>query len=301
MAREVEDALVRGRPVVALETTLVAHGFPPPLGVETAMASEAAVRESGAVPATIGILDGELRVGLGQADLERLAEGDARKVGPRDLAACILDRALGATTVAGTLAAARLCGIQFMATGGLGGVHRGAERTWDVSADLVELANTPACVVSSGVKSLLDVPKTLENLETSGVPIVGYGTSTFPLFLSRESPYSTPARVDRPEDAAALCRTHWELGRTTAVLVANPPPAELALPAAEAEALIEAALLEAEAQGVAGPAVTPFVLQRVHGEAGGRSAAVNQALIVANARLAGAIAAAARGRRRLSG
>jgi pseudouridine-5'-phosphate glycosidase len=292
MTREVEEALVRGRPVVALETTLVAHGFPPPLGVDTALESEAAVRAHGAIPATIGLLEGELRVGLGRDELERLAEGDARKVGPRDLAAALLDRVPGATTVAGTLAAARLCGIQFMATGGLGGVHRGAERTWDVSADLVELANTPACVVSSGVKSLLDVRKTLETLETSGVPIVGFGTSTFPLFLSRESPYAAPARADTPAQAAALCRTHWELGRTTAVLVANPPPAELALPAAEAEALIEAALREAEEAGVTGPAVTPFVLQRVHGE-GGPSATVNQALIVANAGLAGAIASAA--------
>jgi pseudouridine-5'-phosphate glycosidase len=293
MTREVEDALVRGRPVVALETTLVAHGFPHPLGVQTALASEAAVREGGAVPATMALLDGELRVGLTEEDLDRIALGDARKVGPRDLAPTIVDRAAGATTVAGTLAAARLCGIQFMATGGLGGVHRGAERTWDVSADLAELASTPACVVSSGVKSLLDVPKTLEVLETSGVPVVGYGTDCFPLFLSGDSPHAVPARADRPEEAAAICRVHWELGRSTAVLVANPPPAELALPAAEAEALIERALAEAEAAGVRGPAVTPFVLSRVHGGADSPSARVNQALIVANARLAGAIAAAA--------
>jgi pseudouridine-5'-phosphate glycosidase len=161
-----------------------------------------------------------------------------------------------------------------------------------VSADLAELATTPACVVSSGVKSLLDVPKTLEFLETYGVPIVGYGTSTFPLFLSRESEHAVPARADEPAQAAALCRTHWQLGRTTAVLVANPPPEALALPADEAEALIERALAEAEAAGVTGPAVTPFVLQRVHGGSDGRSAAVNKALIVANAGLAGAIAAA---------
>jgi pseudouridine-5'-phosphate glycosidase len=292
MTREIEDALVRGRPVVALETTLVAHGFPPPIGVETAVASEEAVRAAGAIPATIGLLDGELRVGLDRDELERLAAGETRKVGPRDLAAAVLDAVPGATTVAGTLAAARLCGIQFMATGGLGGVHRGAERSWDVSADLAELASTPACVVSSGVKSLLDVPKTLEFLETSGVPIVGYGTSTFPLFLSRDSAHAVPARADDPQHAAALCRTHWQLGRTTAVLVANPPPEELALPAAESERLIEAALAEAEAAGVTGPAVTPYVLQRVHGGSGGRSAEVNKALIVANAGLAGEIAAA---------
>jgi pseudouridine-5'-phosphate glycosidase len=294
MTKEIRDAVGRGFPVVALETTYVSHGFPYPAGVETALASEAAVRAAGSIPATIALIDGEIRVGVTRADLERIATGDARKVGPRDLAATLVAGELGATTVAGTLAVARLCGIHPAATGGIGGVHRGAELTFDISADLAELGRSQVVLVCSGAKSILDVPKTLEVLETLGVPVVGWGTSVLPLFYCRESPYAVPARVDTPAEAAALARIHWELGRATAVLVTNPPPAAWALPAAEADALIEAALAAAEAAGVHGQAVTPFVLSHIHTSAGERSQRVNRELIVDNARVAGEIAAAAR-------
>ncbi len=292
MAREVREALVRGGPVVALETTYVSHGFPPPAGVETAIASEAAVRAAGAVPATIALIDGEIRVGLQPEDLERVAGADTRKVSPRDLAACLADNAVGATTVAGTLAVARLCGIHHAATGGIGGVHRDAERTFDLSADLTELGRSAVCLVCSGAKSILDVPRTLEVLETLGVPVVGFGTSTLPLFYCRESEYDVSARVDNAAQAARLCRIHWELGRATAVVIANPPPIETALSRTDADALIDAALAEAAAADVSGQAVTPFVLAAIHAASGGRSERVNRDLIVANAALAGAIAAA---------
>jgi pseudouridine-5'-phosphate glycosidase len=295
VAREVEDALVRSQPVVALETTLVAHGFPHPLGMQTAFESQTAVREGGAVPATIALIDGEVRVGLDEADLERIALGGARKVGPRDLAATLADAALGATTVAGTIAVARLCGIRHLATGGIGGVHRGVERTLDVSADLAELGHTPVCLVCSGAKSLLDVPKTLEVLETLSVCIAGYRTSTLPLFYSEGSEHELPARVDTPEQAATLCAIHWDLGNRSAVLIANPPPASSALSGDEVEALIGEVLAEAEAAGVRGQAVTPFALSRIHERSGGRTQAVNHDLIVANARVAAEIAVAAAG------
>ena len=292
MAREVRDALVRGQPVVALETTYVSHGFPHPTGVETAMASEEAVRAAGAIPATIALMDGEIRVGLRPEDLERIALEHPRKVSPRDLAATLADGALGATTVAGTVAIARLCGIHHAATGGIGGVHRDAERTFDISADLTELARAQVCLVCSGAKSILDVPRTLEVLETLGIPVVGFGTSTLPLFYCRESEHDVPARVDTADQAAALCRIHWELG-ATAVLIANPPPAESALSREDADALIDAGLAAAAKEGVTGQAVTPFVLAHIHESSGGPSEKVNRELIVANAGVAGAIAAAA--------
>jgi pseudouridine-5'-phosphate glycosidase len=292
MTREVRDAIVRQQPVVALETTYVSHGFPHPTGVETAVASEAAVRAAGAIPATIALMDGEIRVGLTEDDLQRIALEDPRKVSPRDLAATLADGALGAPTVAGTLAVARLCGIHHAATGGIGGVHRDAERTFDVSADLTELARAQVCLVCSGAKSILDVPRTLEVLETLGVPVVGYTTSTLPLFYCRESEHDVPARVDDPVQAAALCRIHWELS-PTALLIANPPPLDSALSREEADRLIEAGLAAAATAGVTGQAVTPFVLAHIHAASGGPSERVNRELIVANAGVAGAIAAAA--------
>jgi pseudouridine-5'-phosphate glycosidase len=292
LSRDVREALERTRPVVALETTYVAHGFPHPDGMETAAEAQAAVRDAGAVPATIALADGEILVGTDSDLLERMGTQDARKVGPRDLAACLADRALGATTVAGTLAVARLCGIRFAATGGIGGVHRDAEHSFDVSADLAELGRAQVCLVASGAKSLLDVPKTLEVLETLGVPVVGYGSSTLPLFYCRESGYDVPARVDTPEQAAYLCAVHWDLDRSTAVLIANPPPAASALEPEEAAGLIEVALAEAVTAGVRGQDVTPFVLERVHAASGGRTQRVNRDLIVANARLAAEIAVA---------
>jgi pseudouridine-5'-phosphate glycosidase len=292
MAREVREALVRGGPVVALETTYVSHGFPHPTGVETAIASEEAVRAAGAIPATTALMDGEIKVGMRREDLERIANEHPRKVSPRDLAATLADGALGATTVAGTIAIARLCGIHHAATGGIGGVHRDAERTFDISADLTELARSQVCLVCSGAKSILDVPRTLEVLETLGIPVVGFGTSTLPLFYCRESEHEVPARVDTADQAAALCRIHWELG-ATAVVVANPPPAESALSREDADALIDAGLAAAAEAGITGQAVTPYVLAHIHEASGGPSERVNRELIVANAGVAGAIAAAA--------
>jgi pseudouridylate synthase len=292
MAREVREALVRGGPVVALETTYVSHGFPHPTGVETAIASEEAVRAAGAIPATTALMDGEIKVGMRREDLERIANEHPRKVSPRDLAATLADGALGATTVAGTIAIARLCGIHHAATGGIGGVHRDAERTFDISADLTELARAQVCLVCSGAKSILDVPRTLEVLETLGIPVVGFGTSTLPLFYCRESEHEVPARVDTADQAAALCRIHWELG-ATAVVVANPPPAESALSREDADALIDAGLAAAAKAGITGQAVTPYVLAHIHEASGGPSERVNRELIVANAGVAGAIAAAA--------
>jgi len=285
VAPEVRDALDRGGPVVALETTLVAHGFPPGEGVAVGIESAQRVREAGAVPATVGILDGALRIGLADADLDRFT-ADARKVGPRDLAAAIVQRAVGATTVAGTLAACRTAGIAFMGTGGIGGVHRG-DRT-DVSADLQELAQTETLVVSSGIKSLLDVPATMELLETLGVPVLGFRTDELPLFYTASGGPPVPARVESADEAAALARAHWELERRSGLLLAQAPPTSLD----DVEPLIEQALNEADEQGVSGPAVTPFVLSYLHDRSGGRTREVNRELVLANAQLAGEVAVA---------
>jgi len=282
IAPEVAEALPN---VVALETTLVAHGFPPGEGVEVGLASEAAVREGGATPATIGVLDGELVVGLTAEELQRF-DASARKLGPRDLAAAITQRAVGATTVGGTLAAARRAGIRFMATGGLGGVHRGWPTPPDVSADLNALASTPALVVSSGVKSLLDVPATAELLETLGVPVLGYRTDDLPLFYTAHGGPPVSARVDDAAEAARIAQAHWELGGG-GLLLGRPPDDSLD----DVEPLIESALEQASLEGIRGQAVTPFVLTWLHRESGGRTQAANRELIVGNARLAGEIAA----------
>jgi pseudouridine-5'-phosphate glycosidase len=272
--------------VVALETTLVAHGFPPGEGVEVGLASEEAVREAGAVPATVGVLDGEIVVGLTAEELRRFG-ADARKLGPRDLAAAVAQRAVGATTVGGTLAVCRAAGIGVMATGGLGGVHRGWPTPPDVSADLGALASTRVLVVSSGVKSLLDVPATTELLETLGVPVLGYRTDDLPLFYAAHGGPPVSARVENAAEAATIARTHWEIGGG-GVLLGRPPDESFD----EAEPLIERALAEAEARSVRGQAVTPFVLSYLHRESDGRTLAANRDLIVGNARLAGAIASA---------
>jgi pseudouridine-5'-phosphate glycosidase len=272
--------------VVALETTLVAHGFPPGEGVEVGLRSEAAVREGGAVPATIGVLDGEIVVGLSEAELHRF-DASARKLGPRDLAAAVAQGAVGATTVGGTLAVCRAAGIRFLATGGLGGVHRGWPTPPDVSADLQALAGTPVLVVSSGVKSLLDVPATSELLETHGVPVLGYRTDDLPLFYAAHGGPPVSARVESPAEAAAVARAHWELGGG-GLLVGRPPDESLD----DVEPLIEEALAAAERELVHGQAVTPYVLSYLHRESGGRTLAANRELIVGNARLAGAIASA---------
>jgi pseudouridylate synthase len=279
----VSDEVRHATAVVALETTLVAHGFPPGEGVEVALESERRVREAGAVPATVGVLDGEIRVGLSVEDLERFT-ADARKIGPRDLAACVTSRETGATTVGGTLAVSRQAGIRFMGTGGIGGVHRG--NRLDVSADLVELARTQVVVVSSGAKSLLDVEATAEVLETLGVPTLGYRTDTLPRFYDAEGGPPVSQRVESVEEAAAIARGHWELGGA-GVLLANRPPRSI-----DVDELIESALNESVELGTTGQGLTPFILGRLHAESGGETLEVNRALIAANAQLAAELAVA---------
>jgi pseudouridylate synthase len=288
IAPEVQRALHEGHPVVALETTLISHGFPPGVGVEVGLASESAVRAGGAVPATIGVLDGAVTVGLGADELERFGEAGARarKAGPRDLAACATQGAIGATTVGGTLAVCRLAGIRFLGTGGIGGVHRGFAERPDVSADLTELARTPALVVGSGAKSLLDVPATAEALETLGVPVLGYRTDELPLFYAAAGGPPVSARVESPEEAARIALAHWELGGA-GLLLGNPPEHGV-----DVEPLIEKGLAAAAEQNVTGQAVTPFVLAFLHERSGGRTLEVNRELIVANAGLAAQVAAA---------
>jgi len=293
LSPEIKVALADGAPVVALETTVIAHGLPHPDNLEVAAAMEQAVREAGAVPATVGVLDGRIRIGLSQADKERLADRDANvaKLSRRDLAACILSGETGATTVSATLICAHLAGISVFATGGIGGVHRGAETTMDVSADLLELARLPVLTVSSGAKGILDLPKTLEVLETQGVPVIGYGTDTLPAFHSRDSALPIDHRVDTPQEAAALARLHWSLG-LAGLLVCNPVPQAAALARQEVEAWIDGAMAQAGQAGIAGKAVTPFLLAKIAEASGGRSLTANKALLADNARVGAEIACA---------
>jgi pseudouridine-5'-phosphate glycosidase len=284
LSDEVRETLDAGGAVVALETTLVAHGFPPGEGVEVGLESERQVRDAGAVPATVGVLDGEVRVGLTEEELARF-DADARKAGPRDLAAAAVQGAVGATTVGGALEVARAVGIRVMATGGIGGVHRGFPDPPDVSADLGQLARTPALVVSAGVKSLLDVPATAELLETLGVPVLGFRVDTLPLFYAAAGGPPVSARVESAEEAARVAAAHWELGG--AGLLLGRPPDE---PLEDVEPLIDEALAAAATVGVSGQAVTPFVLAHLHRESAGRTEAANKALVAQNARLAGEVA-----------
>jgi len=281
---EVRAAHDENRPVVALETTLIAHGFPPGEGVAVGLESERRVREAGAVPATVGVLDGRVRVGLAESELERF-DAEARKLGARDLAAAVVQRVVGATTVGGTLAVCRHTGIRFMGTGGIGGVHRGWTEQPDVSADLAELVRTPALVVASGAKSILDVPATAEALETLGIPTLGFRTATLPRFYSAEGGPPVSARVESAEQAAAVARAHWELGGT-GLLVGNPPAESLD----DVDELIAEALAEATRQRVGGQRVTPFVLGWLHRESGGRTLKANRRLVADNAGLAAEIA-----------
>jgi pseudouridylate synthase len=285
----ISDEVREAKAVVALETTLVAHGFPPGEGVGVALESERRVRDAGAVPATIGVLDGEIRVGLSADELERF-DGAARKAGPRDLAVCATQGAVGATTVGGTLAVCRAAGLAFMGTGGLGGVHRGFPNSPDVSADLGELARTQVIVVSAGIKSLLDVAATLEVLETLGVPVLGFRTDELPLFYSARGGPPVPARVDSPAEAARIAAAHWQLGGG-GLLLARPPDESLD----GVEPLIEEALAEAGRLHISGQAVTPFALSFLHERSGGRTLAANRALVAANAELAAEVAVAANG------
>jgi pseudouridine-5'-phosphate glycosidase len=285
---EVRAALEARRPVVALETTLVSHGFPGGEGGAVAAEAERRVRAAWAVPATIGVIDGVIQVGLEEEQLTRFADTpDARKVGPRDLAACAAHGELGATTAGATLAVCRAVGIGFLGTGGLGGVHRGWAQRPDISADLGELARTEALVVASGAKSLLDVEATAELLETIGVPVLGWRTDTMPLFYAREGGPPVSARVLTVEEVAQIAQFHWRLGRHSALLLARPPDGSL-----DVEALIQDGVAEAEKQDVRGADVTPFVLAYLHEASGGATVEVNKKLIAENAALAAEVAVA---------
>lgn len=292
LSPEVAEALAQGRAVVALESTIVAHGMPYPQNLETARAVEALIREQGAVPATIAVMDGAIRVGLSDAELEWLARqgSQALKLSRRDIAYAISQQRLGATTVAATMLCAHWAGIRVFVTGGIGGVHRGAAQTMDISADLLELARTPVAVVCAGAKSILDLPLTLEVLETNGVPVLSVGQDGFPAFYSRQSGLKADFRLDAPADIAAFLRTHWQLGLASGVVVANPVPPEHEIPAAEVEQWIAQALQEAAAQGVAGKASTPFMLKRIAELSSGRSLATNIALVKHNAVLGAKLA-----------
>lgn len=289
VAEEVAEALARGGPVVALETTLVAHGFPGRQGLEVALGAEARVRAAGAVPATVGVVDGAVRAGLTAAELERFAAagGSARKAGARDLAACAVQGALGATTVGGTLAVCRSAGIRFLGTGGTGGVHRGFARDLDISSDLPQIARTQAVVVSSGAKSILDVAATAELLETLGVPVLGWRTPTLPLFYSADGGPPVSAVVTDPAEVARIAATHWWLNGSSGLLLARPPD-----PGLDIEPIIAEAVSRVGHQGVSGQAVTPAVLALVHELSGGRSVEVNRRLIADNAALAAEVAVA---------
>ncbi|TAD87018.1 MAG: pseudouridine-5'-phosphate glycosidase [Alphaproteobacteria bacterium] len=293
VSSEVAGQLAAGRPVVALESTIITHGMPFPANRDTALAVEAVVREAGAVPATLAVIDGRLRVGLSASEIDDLGRRTSvAKASRRDLALLVATGGTAGTTVAATMILAAMAGIEVFATGGIGGVHRGAELTWDVSADLMELGRTPVTVVSAGAKSILDLPKTLEVLETQGVPVIGVGTAEFPAFFSRDSGLALDHRLDRAEEIAAVIAAQRRLGLKTGILVANPIPADASLPAAVMAERIATALAEAEAAGITGKAVTPFLLSRLVSLTEGASLTANIALIRANARLAAEIAVA---------
>jgi pseudouridylate synthase len=290
---EVADALAEGRAVVALESTIISHGMPYPRNIEMAGRVEGLVRENGAVPATIAILDGKIQVGLDADQIERLGHGaNVLKVSRRDLGHALANRTLGATTVSATMIGAALAGIRLFVTGGVGGVHRGAETSFDISADLQELGQTPVAVVAAGAKSILDLPKTLEYLETMGVPVLGFGTDRFPAFFTRDSGLPVVGRVDTPEQAAAAMAAPWGVGLRGGMLFTNPVPVEHAMPEAEIGAIIEQAVGEARTQGIRGKEETPFLLKRIVELTDGRSLATNIALVENNARVGARIAAA---------
>jgi len=290
---EVAEAVAARRPVVAFETTVVTHGLPAPLGVQTAAAMQEAVREAGALPALIGILEGRVRVGLTAADLERLAATPGVvKVNLGNLASTVASGHAGSTTVAATIAIAHKAGIGVMATGGIGGVHRDVNETGDVSADLTALSRFPVAVVCSGAKSVLDLPRTVEALETLGVPVYGVGTERFPAFHRRDSGLALDQRFDRMEDLAAAVRAHRDLGLGTGVLVGNPVPAKDEMPRDIYEGALTQALADLAREGVRGRAVTPFLLERMRVLTGDRSVATNRALLVDNARVGAELAGA---------
>jgi pseudouridine-5'-phosphate glycosidase len=290
---EVAAALRDSKPVVALESTVISHGLPHPHNIETARGMEAAIRAGGAVPATIAVLGGKLVVGVSAGELAFLAESkEVAKVSRADLASVVASGRAGATTVATTAWIAARAGIRVFATGGIGGVHRGVEETLDISADLTELARTPVAVVCAGAKAILDLPRTLEMLETLGVPVVGYGTNELPAFYSRESGLTLQCRVDSAGEAARLMATQWGLGMTAGIVFANPAPVGSALAWRELEELIAEALVSAAAEKISGKRVTPYLLEALSKGSGGRTLGANVALLLNNARVAAEIAVA---------
>ena len=294
IAPEVAEAIASGKPVVALESTIISHGMPYPKNVETALLVEQTIRDNGAVPATIAIIGGRLKAGLSHEEIEYLGKSgrNVAKASRRDLAALVAAGKDGATTVTTTMIIAHMAGISVFATGGIGGVHRGAETTMDISADLEELASTPVMVVCAGAKSILDLGLTLEYLETKGVPVVGFGTDELPAFYTRESGFSVDYRMDKPEEVAAAIRAQREMGYHGGMLITNPIPEEYSMDKSRIDAAIEQALREADEQGVKGKKITPFLLARIKDLTGGDSLASNIQLVLNNVRLASKIAAA---------
>lgn len=293
ISEEVQIASRSNRAVVALESTIISHGMPYPQNVETARALETIIRNEGAVPATIGIIDGKIRIGLDDEALERLGrDPNVIKVSRRDLPYILSQKRTGATTVAATMICAALAGIRIFATGGIGGVHRGGEDSLDISADLQELSQTNVAVICAGVKSILDIGRTLEVLETLGVPVIGYGSDAFPAFYTRDSGFGVDYRLETPQEVAALLETKWTLGLNGGILLANPVPKEDAMPNNEITRAIDTALAEANTKGIHGKEVTPFLLGRIKDLTAGNSLKTNIALVKNNARVAAQIAVA---------
>ena len=290
---EVQAALENNKPIVALESTIITHGMPWPQNYHMANQVEDMVRAHGATPATIAVIEGRIKIGLDQSALKTLAQTQgARKLSRADLAICLVDGTTGATTVAATMILAHLAGINVFATGGIGGVHRSAEHSFDISADLQELAQTPVTVIAAGAKAILDIPKTLEVLETLGVPVIAYGQNELPAFWSRTSGLNAPLRMDDPAQIAQAQKMRTALGLSGGQLVANPIPSDAEIPQDQIEPIINRALMEAEAKGVSAKAVTPFLLKRIFELTDGRSLDSNIALVLNNARLAAEIACA---------
>ncbi|TQR15278.1 pseudouridine-5'-phosphate glycosidase [Psychrobacillus soli] len=290
-SQEVEQGMAAGKPIVALESTIISHGMPYPQNVEMAKKVEQIIRENGAVPATIAIMDGEIKIGLSNEDLETLATSkNVRKTSRRDLAYVVASKEIGATTVATTMICAELAGIKMFVTGGIGGVHRGAETTMDISADLEELASTNVAVVCAGAKSILDIGLTLEYLETKGVPVVGFGTDAFPAFYTATSQFAANFRLDEPKEVADMLKVKWELGLNGGAIIANPIPAEFSLDEAYINDIIHTALKEADENGIKGKDVTPFLLGKVKELTEGKSLESNIELVYNNARVGAQIA-----------
>lgn len=291
---EVKQALADGKPVVALESTIISHGMPYPQNVEMANKVEQTIRDQGAIPATIAIMDGKLKVGLTADDIERLAKAglNAAKVSRRDIAFIIASAGIGATTVASTMIIAAMAGIKIFATGGIGGVHRGATDTFDISADLEELAKTDVAVICAGIKSILDLGLTLEYLETKGVPVIGYQTDSLPAFYARSSNFGVDYNLDSPQNIANALKVKWQLGLKGGAIITNPVPQQFAMAETEINQYIDQALQEATEQNIVGKQATPFLLARVSELTQGKSLATNIALVLNNAKLAAQIAVA---------